>query len=72
MYKLQSTQRAQTSAKEKISRGVIITGRKHGTPLLTATVANIHFAEDSFSQRGNIVSWFDLETCSKVVEDDAT
>ena len=31
-----------------------------------------HFTGDSFSWRNIIVSWFDLETCFKVVEDGAT
>jgi len=51
-------------------------GRTYGTPLLAATAANISRGNAIcqvvfYGVGGHIVSWFDLETCSKVIEDDA-
>jgi len=44
----------------------------YGTLLLPAAAANINFTGGgSFSHGKHIVSWFDLETCSKVIEDGA-
>ena len=39
--------------------------------MAAATDAGINFMGDSFKRGKHIVSWFDLETCSKVIKDSA-
>jgi len=64
--------RAQTSAKAKIWRGRVLHGQEtYGTTVVAAASTSIDFTRDSFLREKYIVSWFDLKTCSMIIENGA-
>jgi len=71
--KVQITQRMQTSANANISGRIVFhVGVTYGTPLLAAASANkFHGGRVYWGDTGGHISWLNLETCSKVVEDGA-